>query len=87
MKVADQYRTNKLSLKPGGHSVTITYADGKSYEYDKVKKPNAYVKKVMKTDKAVIEVLVDNVSVWQEGKDATKPWSFKMKTYTQPTLL
>lgn len=45
-KVGDQYRTSELSLIPGGYTVVVTKTDGKVYEYDKIKKPYAYIRTV-----------------------------------------
>jgi hypothetical protein len=47
-KVGDQYRTNEMSLRPGGETVVVTYNDGRVYEYDKVKNPYAYIRKIEK---------------------------------------
>lgn len=47
-KVGDQYRTSELSLRPGGYTVIVTYNDGRIYEYDKVKNPHAYIRKLEK---------------------------------------
>ena len=45
-KVSDEFRTNELSLTPGGYTVIVTKTNGKIYEYDKIKKPYAYIRKV-----------------------------------------
>ena len=42
--VGDSFRTNKLSLKPGGYTVTVVNFDGSSKIYTKVKNPEAYAK-------------------------------------------
>jgi hypothetical protein len=60
--VKDEYRTNPLSLIPGGHEVTITYEDGFSQTYDKVKSPKAFVSKLRdhkKRKTKIIRVVVD----------------------------
>jgi len=44
--VGDQYRTNELSLVPGGYTVCVRENSGKVYEYKNVKKPYAYIRKV-----------------------------------------
>ena len=46
-KVADRFRKNELSVKPGGYIVEVEYHDGRRFEYDKVKYPNAYIKKLL----------------------------------------
>ena len=43
--VGDQYRTNELSLVPGGYTVCVRESSGKVMEYDKIKKPYAYIRK------------------------------------------
>ena len=37
MRVGDEFRTNPLSLKPGGSIVTVVFSDGRMLDYDKVK--------------------------------------------------
>jgi hypothetical protein len=70
LKVSDQYRTNPLSLKPGGYTVTAVHETGKIFIYDKVKNPGAYIKS-MSTEQsehgAISEVLIDNKSVWTQN--------------------
>jgi hypothetical protein len=46
MDVKDEYRTNPLSLKPGGYTVMVEYRDGTILCYDKIKNPNAYIERV-----------------------------------------
>ena len=46
-KVGDKYRTNELSLRPGGYTVIVEEHDGKRYSYDKIKYPRAYIRKVL----------------------------------------
>jgi hypothetical protein len=70
LKVADQYRTNPLSLKPGGYTVKAIHETGKTFVYDKVKNPGAYIKSMSTEESehgAIIEVLVDEQSVWIQG--------------------
>lgn len=50
LKVADPYRTNQLSIQPGGVIVVVEYADGKILEYDKVKNPSAYIRSIERRD-------------------------------------
>jgi hypothetical protein len=57
--VGDQFRTNSLSLKPGGYTICALRTDGKIYEYTKVKSPQAYLKKMM-GDKDVLEGWIKN---------------------------
>lgn len=70
LKVADEYRTNPLSLKPGGYTVKVIHETGKVFVYDKVKKPGAYIKSMSMEESehgAIIEVLIDDTSVWTQG--------------------
>ena len=46
-KVGDKYRTNELSLRPGGYTVIVEEKDGRRYSYDKIKYPYAYISKVL----------------------------------------
>jgi hypothetical protein len=70
LKVSDQYRTNPLSLKPGGYTVTAVHETGKIFIYDRVKNPRAYIKS-MSTEQsehgAIIEVRIDDKSVWTQN--------------------
>lgn len=77
LKVQDQYRTNSLSLKPGGHTVTVTYASGSSFVYDKVKRPGMYIKAIHSKGEhgAIKEILIDGNSVWSDSMK-TNPWEF-----------
>ena len=47
MKVGDNYRTNPLSHKPGGSTVRVTFKNGSVRDYDKVKHPKAFIKKIL----------------------------------------
>lgn len=58
LKVEDKYRTNPHSLVPGGFVVEIHTNDGKVMIYDKVKNPEAYIKRISK-DHSITKVLVD----------------------------
>lgn len=46
IKVADRFRTNPLSLKPGGSEVEVVYNSDKSFVYDKIKFPEYYVARI-----------------------------------------
>jgi hypothetical protein len=75
LKVSDQYRTNALSLKPGGHTVTVTYVGGASFIYDKVKRPGMYIKSIDAKQEhgAIREIEIDGISVWNNSMK-TNPW-------------
>lgn len=81
-KVGDQYRTNPLSHQPGGYLVTVVYADGKAFEYDKVKKPGYYVQSIEREGRnkdhgPVVEVFVDNTRVWDSSQKDRNPWDIQ----------
>jgi len=46
MKVGDEFRTNPLSHKPGGSTVRVTFKNGAARDYDKVKHPESFIKKI-----------------------------------------
>ena len=76
IKVTDSYRTNELSLKPGGQEVTVIHQGGKSFVYDKIKRPGMYIKSISNDDKGhgpITEILLDGKSVWTSGS-GRQPW-------------
>jgi len=72
MRVGDEYRTNPLSLKPGGSIVTVVFSDGKMLDYDKVKSPKKYVASIPTRDD-ITAVYVNGSQVWTD-KEETKYW-------------
>jgi hypothetical protein len=62
--VADPYRTNALSLVPGGSTVVTVLSDGSKRSYNKVKDPQRYANTVRK-DPAVFKILVDGKLYWE----------------------
>ena len=48
--VSDEYRTNPLSLTPGGSNVIVEYHSGDKFGYNKVKYPASYMAKVNPSD-------------------------------------
>ncbi len=79
VKVKDQYRTNQLSLEPGGHEVTITHQGGATFIYDKVKRPGAYIKGISSVTQSkngpIIKIHIDGEEVWNERHDEMEPWN------------
>ncbi len=76
-KVGDEFRTNSLSLIPGGKTVTVIYSSGVQLVYDKVKSPGKYIKAI--ADKhpergEISRILVNGKSVWQSDINKNKPW-------------
>jgi hypothetical protein len=72
MRVADEFRTNPLSLKPGGSIVTVVFSDGRMLDYDKVKSPKKYVASIPTRDD-ITAVYVNGNQVWTD-KEAAKYW-------------
>jgi hypothetical protein len=61
--VKDQFRTNELSLKPGGYTVTVVYSNGDKRIYNNVKNPGAYIGSITKSGN-VSQALVDGELYW-----------------------
>jgi hypothetical protein len=62
--VADQYRTNELSVIPGGKTVKVIYTNGaRSRSYTNIKNVVSYCNSLMK-DKTISKILVDDVEYW-----------------------
>lgn len=55
MKVGDEFRTNPLSHQPGGCVVRVTFKNGTHRDYDKVKKPMAFINAIQKVGNDVAE--------------------------------
>jgi tRNA G37 N-methylase Trm5 len=75
-KVHDDYRTNELSLIPGGKTVTVTYDNGAKFIYDKVKNPGKYIKSISEKEDAkglIVRIEVDGKEVWT-SLSRTNPW-------------
>jgi hypothetical protein len=72
MRVSDEFRTNPLSLKPGGSIVTVVFSDGRMLDYDKVKSPKKYVASIP-TREDIVAVYVNGNQVWTD-KEETKYW-------------
>jgi hypothetical protein len=72
MRVADEFRTNPLSLSPGGSIVTVAFSDGRMLDYDKVKSPKRYVDKIPQKED-IVAVWVNGNQVWT-NKEEKKYW-------------
>jgi hypothetical protein len=72
MRVGDEFRTNPLSLKPGGSIVTVVFSDGRMLDYDKVKSPKKYVASIPQRED-ITAVYVNGNQVWTD-KEETKYW-------------
>jgi hypothetical protein len=71
LKIGSKYRTNPMSLEPGGSEVVVVFQDGMSYLYDNIKFPKKYVSSISKKTKhgSIIEVFVNEKSVWKSTND------------------
>ncbi len=72
MRVGDEFRTNPLSLKPGGSIITVVFSDGRMLDYDKVKSPKKYVASIPQRED-ITAVYVNGTQVWTD-KEETKYW-------------
>jgi len=52
-KVGRSFRTNEMSFVPGGCTVIVELNNGQVLEYDKIKYPQNYIKKVMEKDDVI----------------------------------
>jgi len=72
MRVGDEYRTNPLSLRPGGSIVSVVFSNGRTLDYDKVKSPKKYVASIPTRDD-ITAVYVNGNQVWTD-KEEKKYW-------------
>lgn len=72
MRVADEFRTNPLSLSPGGSIVTVMFSNGRMLDYDKVKSPKKYVASIPQKED-ITAVFVNGNQVWT-AKEQIKYW-------------
>ena len=56
--VNPEYRTNPLSTRPGGSTVTAILKDGRHLVYENIKNPAAYIRRAAE-DTTVASFLVD----------------------------
>jgi hypothetical protein len=56
--VRPEYRTNPLSTRPGGFTVSTVLTDGRVLVYENIKNPEAYIRKAS-TDPTITSFLVD----------------------------
>lgn len=72
MRVGDEFRTNPLSLKPGGSIVTVVFSNGKTLDYDKVKSPRKYVGSIPERED-IVQIFVNGNPVWN-ASEKIKYW-------------
>jgi hypothetical protein len=75
MRVGDEYRTNPLSLKPGGSIVSVVFSNGRTFEYDKVKSPRKYVGSIPERED-IVQISVNGKAVWN-ASEKIKYWDQK----------
>ncbi len=75
MRVGDEYRTNPLSLRPGGSIVSVVFSNGRTLEYDKVKSPRKYVASIPERED-IVQVSVNGSPVWNSS-EKIKYWDQK----------
>ena len=64
LRVKDEFRTNDLSLIPGGKTVSVTYANGRTLVYDKVKSPEKYIAALRNKPSENGEIIDVKVTDW-----------------------
>jgi hypothetical protein len=73
IRVADEYRTNAMSLTPGGSVVEVTRRSGVSLIYDKIKMPERYIReiypKVNNDTDPIDEITVDGNHVFHRPEE------------------
>ena len=72
MRVGDEYRTNPLSLRPGGSVVMVVFSDGRTLEYDKVKSPKKYIATIPGREH-IVQIFVNGKVVWT-SEEKEKFW-------------
>ena len=72
MRVGDEFRTNPLSLKPGGSIVSVRFSDGRMLDYDKVKSPKKYIASIPERED-IIAIFINGNRVWTD-EEKTKYW-------------
>jgi tRNA G37 N-methylase Trm5 len=76
INVDDKYRKNRLSLIPGGSTVTVHRKDGAILVYDKVKMPRRYIAKLKFRDE-IERVDINGRQVWDLNTPGKKYWEEK----------
>jgi hypothetical protein len=76
-KVSDSHRQNPLSLTPGGSQVSVTWEDGTTLHYDKVKHPQSYVASISNRESArgrIVAVAINGTLVWKSDTPSSSSW-------------
>lgn len=72
LKVSDQFRTNELSLVPGGKTVSVTYENGKTLIYDKIKNTEKYISKLHDSPSENGKIVEIKVTDWSAKNKKSK---------------
>ena len=81
LECGDEYRTNPLSLQPGGITVRVVLENGQIISYDKVKKPWHYIKTIIsklekgedKYNSTVLRIETDERVYWRNKNVGGEP--------------
>ena len=73
IRVADEYRTNPLSVEPGGDEVTVYTRDGRIRTYDKVKSPQKYIAN-LHFEEDIVRIDINGESAWTSQEPGVKYW-------------
>lgn len=73
IKVADEYRTNPLSIQPGGDEIRVYLMDGMVYTYDKIKSPAKYINRLEFKDN-IIRIDINGNRAWSSIDPGAKYW-------------
>jgi hypothetical protein len=72
MRVSDEFRTNPLSLKPGGSIVSVIFSNGRMLDYDKVKSPKKYIASIPERED-ITAIFINGNRVWTD-EEKIKYW-------------
>jgi|688.fasta_scaffold309103_1 hypothetical protein len=73
IKVADEYRTNPLSIQPGGDEIKVYLMDGMVYTYDKIKSPAKYINRLEFKDN-IVRIDINGKQAWASIDPGAKYW-------------
>ena len=81
LECGDEYRTNPMSLQPGGITVRVVLENGQIISYDKVKKPWHYIKTIIsklekgedKYNSTVLRIETDERVYWRNNNVGGEP--------------
>ena len=88
LECGDEYRTNPMSLQPGGITVRVVLENGQIISYDKVKKPWHYINTIIsklekgedKYNSTVLRIETDERVYWRNKNVGQAPTHDKDET-------